>query len=140
MSADPSVPGNAGTQSGGYVIKNIMYNTNGGSDNVKVFGGKFQITGNVTAEQYMIPPSREDMPSAHPCAELNRTVLRCNEKLDSDMRLAGRCAACNEERKALMKCVTTHKTWEADQRKALRGGGKSSHDSSGGSNPWWKLW
>lgn len=129
MSSDPSVPVDPRHESGGYVIKNIMYNTNGGSDTVKVFGGKFIVGNTVSAEQYVIPPSRENMVSHHPCAELNRAVLRCNEKLSEEMRLAGRCAACNVERQALMKCMTQNdETFQKAERKRLA------------NKPWWQLW
>jgi hypothetical protein len=128
MSADPSTPSDANRQSGGYVVKNIMYNTQGGSDSVQVFGGKFAVNRIVTAEQFIIPPSREDLPGNHPCAVANRAVFACNEKLDENMRLAGRVAACNEQRKELMRCFTTHKDWEVQEKRRQA------------KRPWWQFW
>eukprot|EP00331_Platyophrya_macrostoma_P016732 CAMPEP_0176475650 /NCGR_PEP_ID=MMETSP0127-20121128/43720_1 /TAXON_ID=938130 /ORGANISM="Platyophrya macrostoma, Strain WH" /LENGTH=113 /DNA_ID=CAMNT_0017871261 /DNA_START=483 /DNA_END=821 /DNA_ORIENTATION=- len=57
------------------------------------------------------PPARFDLDGRHPCAGLNRTLLECSVRCPSEMRLAGRCASCNDERHELMKCLTKQKRW-----------------------------
>eukprot|EP00331_Platyophrya_macrostoma_P025418 CAMPEP_0176461664 /NCGR_PEP_ID=MMETSP0127-20121128/34800_1 /TAXON_ID=938130 /ORGANISM="Platyophrya macrostoma, Strain WH" /LENGTH=97 /DNA_ID=CAMNT_0017853421 /DNA_START=483 /DNA_END=773 /DNA_ORIENTATION=+ len=61
--------------------------------------------------QEIVPPARFDLDGRHPCAGLNRTLLECSVRCPSEMRLAGRCASCNDERHELMKCLTKQKRW-----------------------------
>ena len=107
MSADPSQPGDLDVLSGGFVLKNLMYELNPfGSGKVLLSAVK---PGTKQAEQRTIPPYTPALPSSHPCAFENDQLAKCNATIDAQVLLGGRCAICNSERKNLMKCLTKHK-------------------------------
>lgn len=106
MSSDPDAPSDPSLRSGGYVIKNMIYDgsTKG---QLEVISHWRAYEGTRHVEQFYVPPYKQNMPRQHPCYSTNRLLgTCCEDKCDPEMMLAGRTAMCNEERKALMQCLT----------------------------------
>ncbi len=121
MSSDPDAPSDPALTSGGYVIKNMIYDgsTKG---QLEVISHWRAYEGVRHVEQFYVPPYKARMPRHHPCYDVNRALgVCCEEKCDPEMMLAGRTAMCNTERHALMKCLT-----------------KVNHEDrlNGGKSPW----
>lgn len=108
MSADPEVPTDSTRVSGGHVVKNMIYRHEG-SDLEIMTGWKDQ--GTREYNQEIVPPAKLDMDKQHPCFKLNKDVVECSLRCPNEMRLAGRVASCNDERRLLMQCLTRHKQW-----------------------------
>ena len=110
MSADPFAK-DRGTEvndvSGGNIIKTFIYSGGNGAA-MRLFAPKAG-DGYREADQYTIPPYKADLSYFHPCYTLNAALDKCNRQNSEDMKLPGRCAACNDERQALMKCFTKTK-------------------------------
>jgi hypothetical protein len=112
MSADPEEPVVPGRLTGGHVIKNMIYKHKGNNEMEIITGWSDQ--GCREYNQEIVPPARvEGLHKEHPCVALNAQLVECSVKCPSEMRLAGRTATCNEERKVLMQCLVRHKTWVA---------------------------
>lgn len=105
MSADPDAPADPTLRSGGYVIKNMIYDgsTRG---QLEVISHWRAYEGIRNVEQFYVPPYQTKMPRDHPCWQVNRALgVCCEEKCDPEMMLAGRSAMCSEDRKKLMQCL-----------------------------------
>ena len=105
MAADPNTPYDPDARTGGFVIKNMIYDgsTKG---QLEVIGHWRSYEGTRLVDQYNIPPYKPLMTKAHPCYDVNRALGECSDRLDPEMLLAGRVSACNMERQALMRCLT----------------------------------
>jgi hypothetical protein len=77
-----------------------------------------------TWNQWIVPPAEESMHEKHPCFAENSALIRCSEDQPDSMKLAGRCAVCNEPRQKLMVCLTKNKNWVAPKSP----------------KPWYQLW
>lgn len=111
MSADPSEPAVPGRISGGHVIKNMIYKHKANNE-MEIITGWNDSLGCREYNQEIVPPARlEGLHQRHPCAEMNQQVVTCSLRCPQEMKLAGRTAICNEERKALMQCLVRHKKW-----------------------------
>jgi hypothetical protein len=116
MSSDPSIPGDATVRSGGFVVRNMVYENKSGGANLEILSHWRAAEGTREFDQLTVPPYRKSIPKHHPCRELNMELERCFVKLDPQMRLAGRCAACNVERQKLMQCFTKNKEFDEELR------------------------
>jgi hypothetical protein len=120
MSSDPRLPVDSGILSGGYVIRQPVYKAEMGSNSeVKIRGhtGLWDMPHEV--EQELVSPFNPKLNELHPCSELNARLGKCSMQCPPEMLLAGRVAACNEERKALMVCFTKHKKWTMPENPPL---------------------
>ena len=121
MSADPDLPVDPNRYSGGHVIRNMWYNkTSSGMEVMNLW----REVGSHEWNQWVVPPASENMSRKHPCFKLNDALLQCSDRQPDMMMLAGRCAVCNEDRKALMVCLTKNKAWK----------------EPAATRPWYQLW
>nr|CCC90288.1 conserved hypothetical protein [Trypanosoma congolense IL3000] len=121
MSADPEVPVDPNRRSGGHVVRNMIYQHSSNHEIEIVTGWKDQ--GIREYNQKLVPPGQLKVSPRHPCYDLNGILVQCSLKCPEEMRLAGRVAICNPERKDLMKCLARNKAWK-----------------EGPPLPWYKLW
>jgi hypothetical protein len=111
MSADPDVPIEHTRYSGGHVMKTVWYtkNRDGTYEAASVWKNDLKAR---EWNQWLIPPSVENMHPKHPCFDLNAAVLKCSDSQPEMMKLGGRCAVCHVERKELMVCLAQKKGWK----------------------------
>lgn len=123
MSADPEAPTHKNTESGGYVVKNMIYqHTQNGA--VEVMTGWND--GSVREfNQEIVPPADPDMHRLHPCIELNKTLLACSAACEPRARLAARVSQCNDQRRVMMQCMVKNKKWRPPAK---------------ADDPWYKVW
>lgn len=127
MSADPEAPADPQRMSGGHIIRNMIYSHDDGNNLEIVTGWTDQ--GGREYDQEVVRPGKRNLSKAHPCYELNADVLRCSFACPSEMKLGGRTAVCNAERKLLMQCFVRHKKW------------REGEAASGTTKPWYtRLW
>jgi hypothetical protein len=112
MSADPDEPVVPNRLTGGHVIKNMIYKHKPGNE-MEVMTGWNDAGGNREYNQEIVSPARvEGLHKRHPCVSFNEALIQCSVSCPKEMKLGGRTAMCNEERKVLMQCFTKHKKWE----------------------------
>ena len=104
MSSDPDAPTDPNIRSGGFVIRNMIFDSSSHGQ-VEVMSHWRSYEGTRHVDQYNIPPYVERMSHNHPCFGVNTRLRECADRADPEMLLAGRCAQCNTERQALMKCL-----------------------------------
>nr|CCC47744.1 conserved hypothetical protein [Trypanosoma vivax Y486] len=109
MSAAPDAPVYPNRRSGGHVIRNMIYQHDHGHNLEIVTGWKDQ--GTRQYDQQTVPPASHQLSQKHPCYAINRRLLECSLSCPEEMKLAGRTASCNTERKNLMVCLTRNKGW-----------------------------
>lgn len=112
MSADPEVPVDPNRRSGGHVIRNMIYQHDS-SHNIEIVTG-WKDQGTREYNQQIAPPAKLDLSPKHPCYPLNEQLVRCSLECPMEMKLAGRIASCNSERKNLMVCLTKNKSWKEE--------------------------
>jgi hypothetical protein len=116
------------------VLANMVYERKAGG-RMELFSGWQELYDTFELNQIYVPPCRLDMPSAHPCKALNETLRKCSEACPEKELLAARTARCNDERIALMKCLTKNKAFDKDWEHQQRMEEKKRQE-----RPWWKLW
>ncbi|ESS66515.1 hypothetical protein TcG_01471 [Trypanosoma cruzi] len=112
MSADPDAPADPNRRSGGHIVRNMIYRHDS-ARNLEIVTG-WQDQGTREYNQKIVPPAKMELHSKHPCHDLNTQLLRCSLDCPAEMKLAGRIATCNTERKALMVCLTKQKHWKPE--------------------------
>lgn len=112
MSADPEAPADPSRVSGGHIVRNMIY-SHDQNHNLEIMSG-WSEQGTREYNQETVRPANEGMHKSHPCFNLNFDLLRCSESCPPEMKLAGRTATCNTERKLLMQCMVKNKKWRPD--------------------------
>jgi hypothetical protein len=108
MSADPNTPTDPTLRTGGFAIQNAIYDgSNKGQLEIISHWRAYEGTRHVN--QYDVPPYKPLMQRTHPCWFVNQKLGECQDALDPEMLLAGRCASCNLQRQALMKCLVKYR-------------------------------
>ncbi|RNF10771.1 hypothetical protein TraAM80_01332 [Trypanosoma rangeli] len=110
MSADPEAPADSNRRSGGHVIRNMIYRHDS-ARNLEIVTG-WQDQGTREYNQRIVPPAKLELHPKHPCHALNSQLLHCSLDCPAEMKLAGRIATCNTERKNLMVCFAKNKAWK----------------------------
>ena len=105
MSADPSTPIDPSARTGGFVLRNLIYDGTSKGE-LEVMTHWRATEGTRVVDQYNVPPFKTMMHRQHPCFELNRRLAECADRCDPEMLLAGRCAICYKERQLLQRCLT----------------------------------
>lgn len=114
MSADPDAPADPKRQSGGHVVRNMIY-AHDGNHNLEIVTG-WADQGLREYDQDVVRPAKRDLPASHPCYQSNADLLRCSLACPPEMKLGGRTATCNAERHVLMRCVSSNRRWEERQQ------------------------
>ena len=117
MSADPDTPVAHERYSGGHVMKTVWYTRSTTGSQLQVLNIWDHIRSREW-NQWLVPPSVENMHREHPCLNLNDALLKCSDAQPEMMKLAGRCAICNDERQKLMVCLTRNKAWKPVKKEA----------------------
>lgn len=112
MSADPNDPTWGNRLSAGRVVRTPFYSKDGSELKLNMD----HETNPRIADQKTIAPYDPFMDYCHPCFDLNEALDKCSESQPNEMRLNGRVAACNEQRKAMMQCMVKNKKWRAPKR------------------------